>query len=386
MRRPEGAGGGFRSIIDSSQRLTWAVGMRLFHFSMAPSTALSSLSRPRSWTAEIVTTGTPRISGSTSSSLLSISLSVFCLSSTTSHLLKASTTARPSCAARLHSVRSWLSIGMVASISTTTHSAKRMARSASATASFSILPVTLALRRMPAVSHSLIFWPFHSKSLEIASRVMPASGPVSMRSWPSKALTNVDLPALGWPMMANLNGPSPRSSPSGSGCCSAYGRMASWICSMPSPCSAEIASGSPKPSSKASIRPASAARLSDLLPTRITGFPLRLARSANCRSMGVIPTRASNTNRMTSASSTAVSAWALIRASSVSFRASSRPAVSNTRNFNSPIRASPSRRSRVTPGWLSTRAILRPTSRLNSVDLPTLGRPRMTAVRVIADR
>src|SRR5690606_2275249 len=38
---------------------------------------------------------------------------------------------------------------------------------------------------------------------------------------------------------------------------------------------------------------------------------------------------------------------------------------------------SPSRRSRVTPGRSSTRAMRRPTSRLNSVDLPTLGRPTM---------
>src|SRR5690606_6834114 len=41
------------------------------------------------------------------------------------------------------------------------------------------------------------------------------------------------------------------------------------------------------------------------------------------------------------------------------------------------MRPSASRRSRVTPGVSSTSAILRPTSRLNSVDLPTLGRPTM---------
>src|SRR3546814_9006708 len=37
--------------------------------------------------------------------------------------------------------------------------------------------------------------------------------------------------------------------------------------------------------------------------------------------------------------------------------------------------ASPSRRSRVTPGRSSTSASFLPTSLLNSVDLPTLGRP-----------
>ena len=41
----------------------------------------------------------------------------------------------------------------------------------------------------------------------------------------------------------------------------------------------------------------------------------------------------------------------------------------------SPRSASPSRRSRVTPGRSSTSASLRPTRRLNKVDLPTFGRP-----------
>ena len=49
----------------------------------------------------------------------------------------------------------------------------------------------------------------------------------------------------------------------------------------------------------------------------------------------------------------------------------------------SPSRASPSRRSRVTPGLSSTSARRRPTSRLNSVDLPTLGRPTMATVKLM---
>ena len=48
---------------------------------------------------------------------------------------------------------------------------------------------------------------------------------------------------------------------------------------------------------------------------------------------------------------------------------------------SSPIRcASPSRRSRVTPGRSSTSASFLPTRRLNSVDLPTLGRPTIATV------
>src|SRR4028119_1795739 len=42
--------------------------------------------------------------------------------------------------------------------------------------------------------------------------------------------------------------------------------------------------------------------------------------------------------------------------------------------------ASPSRRSRVTPGRSSTSASFLPTSRLNRVDLPTLGRPTIATV------
>mgnify|MGYP003408486660 CR=1 FL=1 len=44
-------------------------------------------------------------------------------------------------------------------------------------------------------------------TVAIESRVMPASGPVSSRSSPSSRLMSVDLPALGRPTMASLNGP-----------------------------------------------------------------------------------------------------------------------------------------------------------------------------------
>ena len=56
------------------------------------------------------------------------------------------------------------------------------------------------------------------------------------------------------------------------------------------------------------------------------------------------------------------------------------PAVSITRNSRPISLASPSRRSRVTPGRSSTSARRLPTSRLNRVDLPTLGRPTMATV------
>src|SRR6266851_7006856 len=89
------------------------------------------------------------------------------------------------------------------------------------------------------------------------------------------------------------------------------------------------------------------------------------------------------TSRATSASARASSVWAWIRAASEAGAASSRPAVSMTRKHRSAIRPSLTRRSRVTPGISLTRASRRPTSRLNSVDFPTFGRPRMATAMLI---
>jgi hypothetical protein len=61
----------------------------------------------------------------------------------------------------------------------------------------------------------------------------------------------------------------------------------------------------------------------------------------------------------------------------------SSPAVSTMVNSRSPSRARASRRSRVTPGRSSTSAWRLPISRLNSVDLPTLGRPMMAMVKLM---
>ena len=82
---------------------------------------------------------------------------------------------------------------------------------------------------------------------------------------------------------------------------------------MPMPCSAETATGSPSPSSQASISPASAARPSALLATRITRAARLRSSSASVRSTGVTPARASIMNRQTSAASTARSVSARIR-------------------------------------------------------------------------
>src|SRR5258705_4813631 len=122
-----------------------------------------------------------------------------------------------------------------------------------------------------------------------------------------------------------------------------------------------------------------------LLATSTTGLLARRAKSAKARSLGVSPARASITNISASASSIAVSVCSCIRAVSEPLAPSSRPAVSITGNSRSPRRALPSRRSRVTPGSSSTSASFCPTSRLNSVDLPTFGRPMMANVKDIND-
>src|SRR6185295_8911621 len=117
--------------------------------------------------------------------------------------------------------------------------------------------------------------------------------------------------------------------------------------------------------------------------TSTTGLLARRAKSAKARSFGVRPARASITNISASARPIAVSVCSCIRAVSEPLAPSSRPAVSITVNSRSPRRALPSRRSRVTPGSSSTSARFCPTSRLNSVDVPTLGRPMMAIVKDI---
>ena len=83
-------------------------------------------------------------------------------------------------------------------------------------------------------------------------------------------------------------------------------------------------------------------------------------------------------------SAIAASVCSCMRPVRLSGAAASRPAVSMTPNARSPSRARPSRRSRVTPGRSSTNARRLPTRRLNSVDLPTFGRPTMATVKLMS--
>ena len=221
--------------------------------------------------------------------------------------------------------------------------------------------------------------------------MIPASGPVSKRSSPIIRLIRVDFPALGRPTTAIRSersllpgsGPAPTRDPRAAiPPASPSDRGVSRECrlSRPIPCSAEILTGSPKPSPYASNTPASAAGLSALFAARTTVAEWRRNMSASSRSPASIPARASTRNRHRSAIRTARSVNRRIRPSRDSSVAVSSPAVSSTVNRRSPIRASPSRRSRVTPGRSSTSANRLPTRRLNNVDFPTLVRPTMATV------
>jgi hypothetical protein len=149
---------------------------------------------------------------------------------------------------------------------------------------------------------------------------------------------------------------------------------------MPSPCSADTASGSPRPSENASIAALAPPRPSALLATTSTGQFCRRSQAAKWLSAGVIPARASTTNTTRSAPATAASLLARMRPYSESGALSSSPAVSTSRTIRPRNCASASLRSRVTPGVSLTIADRRPARRLNSVLLPTFGRPAMTTV------
>ena len=168
--------------------------------------ALRSWGNPLPVFAEMVTKGAP-FSWGKSLSKASRKFSIFfCLFLSKSHLLTAKTTALPSLSAKSAIRKSCCSNGISASSKITTTSANFTALKPSLTESFSILFCTLAFFRIPAVSKNLTEVPFQTKFNEIASLVMPASGPVSKRSWPIILLINVDLPAFGRPMTAICKG------------------------------------------------------------------------------------------------------------------------------------------------------------------------------------
>src|SRR5262245_7022980 len=117
----------------------------------------------------------------------------------------------------------------------------------------------------------------------------------------------------------------------------------------------------------------------------MTALPDVRTRSAKISSAGTTPALPSMRNSTRSALAMAASVCLRMRAVSPASPGSS-PAVSMSRTLQTPSVASASRRSRVKPGWSSTRASFRPANRLNRVDLPTFGRPTMATVKDIGRR
>ena len=200
------------------------------------------------------------------------------------------------------------------------------------------------------------------QSIAIESRVIPASGPVISRSSPSIRLISVDLPAFGRPTIASLSGAPasprrPRRPPRPSSSRSRCGSSASNRSAMPSPCSARqrdrIAEARARSaSSDAGLARAALGLVGDEDDRR---RPARSQRAISSSS-GVSPARASIMNSATSA----------LAHRRLGLRA--HPAGQALRvlvleaggvdhaEIEAEQLASPSRRSRVTPGRSSTSA------------------------------
>ncbi len=130
-----------------------------------------------------------------------------------------------------------------------------------------------------------------------------------------------------------------------------------------------------------STMPDSALLVSTLLTATSTGLPLRASAARTSRSSGTMPSCTLTTKMMTSAdsiaSSTCSMAALMMTSSAFSRRSRPMPPVSTSVKGWPCHSTSALMRSRVTPGWSCTMAMRRPTMRLNSADLPTLGRPTM---------
>ena len=245
-----------------------------------------------------------------------------------------------------------------------------------------------ALRRIPAVSMKRTGPCGVSTMVSIVSRVVPGRSCTTARSSPVRRLNSVDLPTFGRPtrVTPTTRGSPPSGSTSVGTSSTTSGRAATMRSSMspaPRPCRALTGIGSPRPSDMSSHIDDSCTRSSTLLAIRITGLSVPRRRVATWASASVTPTVVSTTNSTTSASAMARSLWRLTFSSRESPSAI-QPPVSTRVNSRPCQLASTSLRSRVTPGRSSTIASRRPRILFISVDLPTLGRPTIATVCLIA--
>src|ERR1035438_9891929 len=196
---------------------------------------------------------------------------------------------------------------------------------------FSAMSRVLPLRRMPAVSMKIYSVPWCITAWSTESRVVPATGETMARSSPVSALSRVDLPTFGRPMMATLipagaggavgssAGASPRANP--------------WVtrssrASTPMPCSDDTGNTSAMPSPKNSLVRPSRSCESILLTASETGLPRRLSIRARSRSLPVISARPSTRKMMWSAVFKTNSAWRRICPGMYSWSCTTMPPVS----------------------------------------------------------
>ena len=183
----------------------------MFQTAYALTIAACSRSSPLPVSADTITIGAPRSCGSSRPNASRSSLSFCGFSSSRSHLLTATTTARPSRSARSAIRRSWLSNGICTSRSTTTTSANFTARRPSETDE--LLELLLDLGLLPHARRcrrSGTRAPSSRVSTAIASRVIPASGPVSSRSSPRMRVDERRLAGVRPPDDGDLDRPARR--------------------------------------------------------------------------------------------------------------------------------------------------------------------------------
>ena len=266
-----------------------------------------------------------------------------------------------------------------ASITSTTTSARSMARLASITLSVSTCPDfdTAPGRRMPAVSTMRNCLRCHISSESTESRVVPGTSETIIRSSRSNRLTSDDLPAFGRPTIATAV-----SRCSGSwvtrGAFGTCARMASINSPTPTPCSALISTTASKPSLYSSRAPSRARRSSILLMARMIGAPLERAAEAMSWSPGTNPSLPSATITTRSASCNARRPRSTTRWCRGSLLAPNNPPVSVSVRERSSQVTGYVMMSRVVPAMGATMERLVPVNLLNRVDLPTFGRPTKT--------
>ncbi len=208
----------------------------------------------------------------------------------------------------------------------------------------------------------------------MASRVVPASSNTTTRSSPSRRLTRVDLPTFGRPITPMRTPLLPVSagmlaSRSGNGSSTTSIRVETLR-----PWAAAIGQGSPRPSDQKSPIAECSSNPSVLFTTSQVFFWLTRRWLAIAWSAAIRPARASTINSTISASSMAASDCSAM-AASIPSSSPLIPPVSITVYTLSPSMPLPYLRSRVRPGKSATSASRERVRRLNSVDLPTLGRP-----------